>query len=236
MTRQSAWVVAVIAVLAAASGDDIMRSDRFVSMNGDGRPVFVAGVDAYGAGQLVVYDAVGNEVFAVKAGQIISPPLKRMIAREVQAALTKQAAAPPAPPQHPRQQRPPRSSTEIPVEQPAIYGVTPVFKAHFVKHRVVDHRGGFGSTVKWHIQIEVTNTSPNYIGMARLTLLYTSRESHFTILDLDPNETGWMTVEMMPDRPKGKGGGFPAPAPGRVLPPPYKFDPAKLRLTVRDIK
>ena len=58
-------------------------------MNRDGKPAVVAGVDAYGAGVLVVYDAIGNEMFSVRAGQINAPSLERMIAKEVQAAVGK---------------------------------------------------------------------------------------------------------------------------------------------------
>lgn len=76
-TMKRIAIVGCMLVLMAAAfkAGDIVRAERFVVLNDRGKPAFVATVDQAGGGELAVYDALGNETFAVRDGKIIATSL-----------------------------------------------------------------------------------------------------------------------------------------------------------------
>lgn len=109
----------------------------------------VATVDQSGAGVLVVYDALGNEVFAVRGGKVFAPSFKPA------------AATAPAHPNATRdlvEERIRRARrTSRPVDQPDMLGKKPYLSVELLDWA---DRGVFHSKTRWRVAIRVTNTSP----------------------------------------------------------------------------
>ena len=64
-------VCACVGVLAGFGASDIITAKRFVVLNEDGAPVVVVTVDAIGGGVLIVNDASGKEVLAVRGTRVL---------------------------------------------------------------------------------------------------------------------------------------------------------------------
>lgn len=191
MRRAAFLGVAVLACLGGSTAIQVTQADRFVVLNANGKPAVVLASNKFGAGQLVVYDAIGKEAFAVRDGKVESRVLERWIRDQIQSALSQQAQPVPTTPTAPPS---PRASGKrnLTVEQPAIYGADPVFDVR-IEHAVKKSSGGEGS---WRVVLALTNLSDNHIKGARFEVFPTARRQQFTLKDLGPKATDWVVLNL----------------------------------------
>lgn len=70
--KRIAIVGCVLVLMAAAfKAGDIVRAERIVVVNHEGKPAVVALTDIHGNGELIIYAADGSELFGIRNGQFI---------------------------------------------------------------------------------------------------------------------------------------------------------------------
>ncbi len=72
-TMKRIVIVGCVLVLMAAAfkAGDIVRAERIVVVNHEGKPAVVALTDIHGNGELIIYAADGSELFGIRNGQFI---------------------------------------------------------------------------------------------------------------------------------------------------------------------
>ena len=180
--------VAVLACLGGSTAIQITQADRFVVLNANGKPAVVLASNKFGAGALVVYDAIGTEAFAVRDGKVESRLLQRWIRDQIQSALSQQAPTTPAAPPSPKAS----GKQKLTVKQPAIYGADPVF-AVIIEHVRMTSSGGS------RVVLAVTNLSGNHItrGIFQIREIGERRQrGWFQVTDLPPQVTDWAVLDL----------------------------------------
>ena len=206
MKRLAILICVVLLMAAAFQAGDIIQADRFVVFNEAGRPVFVATLDSMQGGELAVFDAVGNETFAVHQGQITAPALERFIRKVVDSHL-KVAAR-----KGPKRKGVQRSSMAIlPITQPPLLQSAPVLKGELVEFVVRPSRNSRNPEARrWKVVCRITNLTQETFRSADIGIDFTNpslisyRRGPVRLSDLRPGESDLITFiygTTTPDHP-----------------------------------
>ncbi len=130
MNRTTPLLFLVGATAIGANLDrDVIQAERLVVLNQNGKPAVILGTNQFGAGELVIYDAIGTETFAVRDGKVTSRTLERWVIKQIKSTTTSQPSPRPA-------DVPPPAITgrgqKMPYEQPAVYGEDPILAIYLV--------------------------------------------------------------------------------------------------------
>lgn len=86
MTRSQVLIGVIGAFTAGLLIRDVVTTERVVVLDQDGSPRIQLGVDPVGNGELTVLDRDGNEVFAIRRGEIVAPRGDRSLVTSAPAA------------------------------------------------------------------------------------------------------------------------------------------------------
>lgn len=184
------WILAAGAFgLMASTGDEIISAARFVVFGNGGKPAVAITADQAGAGEFVIFDSTGREVFAVRNGVIVSDDLDRRL-------RTKPAQQPAAAPGGAA-----KSSRAVQIEQPDVFGKRPMLKAELLDCVELDEKSAHGK--RWKLSYKFTNISEH--SMKRLDLRQVIPPSSplsqypgpgLTITAMKPNDSDLVTIKL----------------------------------------